>query len=99
MWAPEQTTNPTGEGDPLFDYIVRRLAQSLNVGDVADFMKYADPIYPNTDDPTLGNGRDWVMAHVDWPGPEAASHLDRNGTPGVCVRISTHGAATGVVGL
>ena len=68
MWAPEQTTNPTGEGDPLFDYIVRRLAQSLNVGDVADFMKYADPIYPNTDDPTLGNGRDWVMAHVAFPG-------------------------------
>ena len=68
MWAPQQTTNPTGEGDPLFDYIVRRLAQSLNVGDVADFMKYADPIYPNTDDPTLGNGRDWVMAHVAFPG-------------------------------
>ena len=25
--APAQTTNPTGEGDPLFDYIVRRLAR------------------------------------------------------------------------
>ncbi len=67
MWAPAQLTNPTGEGDPLFDYIVQRLGQSLNVGDAADFVKYADPVYPDTDDPTLGDGRDWVMAHVAFP--------------------------------
>jgi hypothetical protein len=66
--APAQTTNPTGEGDPLFDYIVRCLAQSLNLGDAADFVKYADPVYPDTDDPTLGFGRDWVMARITWPG-------------------------------
>ena len=66
--APAQTTNPTGEGDPLFDYIVRRLAQSLNLGDAANFVKYADPVYPDTDDPTLGFGRDWVMARITWPG-------------------------------
>ncbi len=65
--APAQTNNPTGEGDPLFDYIVRRLAQSLNAGDVADFVKYADPVYPDTDDPTLGDGRSWRMARVSWP--------------------------------
>ena len=67
MWAPTQSTNPRGEGDPLFDYIVQRLAQSLNVGDAADFVKYADPVYPDTDDPTLGDGRNWVMAHVAFP--------------------------------
>jgi hypothetical protein len=66
--APAQTTNPTGEGDPLFDYIVRRLAQSLNTGDAADFVKFADPAYPDTDDPTLGDGRNWQMARVAWPG-------------------------------
>jgi hypothetical protein len=66
--APSQTSNPTGEGDPLFDYIVRRLAQSLNAGDAADFVKYADPAYPDTDDPTLGDGRNWQMARVAWPG-------------------------------
>ncbi len=66
-WAPTQSTNPSGEGDPLFDYIVQRLAQSLNVGDAADFVKYADPVYPDTDDPTLGDGRNWVMAHVAFP--------------------------------
>src|SRR4051794_34770258 len=48
--APLTETNPAGEGDPLFDYIVRRLSQSLSIGDVADFVKYADPIYPDTDD-------------------------------------------------
>jgi hypothetical protein len=67
MWAPDQATNPPGEGDPLFNYIVQRLSQSLNVGDAADFVKYADPLYPDTDDIT-GLGRDWVMAHVAWPG-------------------------------
>jgi hypothetical protein len=67
MWAPTPSTNPTGEGDPLFDYIVQRLGQSLNVGDAADFVKYADPVYPDTDDPTLGDGRNWVMAHVAFP--------------------------------
>ena len=67
MWAPTPPTNPTGEGDPLFDYIVQRLGQSLNVGDAADFVKYADPVYPDTDDPTLGDGRNWVMAHVAFP--------------------------------
>ncbi len=65
--APRQPTNPAGEGDPLFDYIVRRLAQSLNVGDAADFVKYADPLYPDTDDVTA-DGRDWQMAHTAWPG-------------------------------
>jgi len=65
--APVQSTNPRGEGDPLFDYIVQRLGQSLNVGDAADFVKYANPLYPDTDDVT-GNGRDWQMAHVSWPG-------------------------------
>ena len=65
--APVQSVNPRGEGDPLFDYIVRRLAQSLNAGDVADFVKYADPVYPDTDDLT-GDGRNWRMAHVSWPG-------------------------------
>ena len=65
--SPLQSTNPRGEGDPLFDYIVQRLGQSLNVGDAADFIKYADPVYPDTDDVT-GNGRDWQMAHVAWPG-------------------------------
>lgn len=65
-WAPDQETNPTGEGDPLFDYIVRRLSQSLNVGDAADFVKYANPLYPDTDD-VLGDGRNWVMAHVAFP--------------------------------
>lgn len=68
MHAPIQSTNPRGEGDPLFDYIVQRLGQSLNPGDAADFVKYADPIYPDTDDPTLGDGRNWVMAHVAFPG-------------------------------
>ncbi len=67
LWAPTQSTNPKGEGDPLFDYIVQRLAQSLGVGDAADFIKYADPVYPDTDDPTLGDGRNWVMAHVAFP--------------------------------
>jgi hypothetical protein len=66
--APSRTDNPPGEGDELFDYIVRRLAQSLSLDDVADFVKYADPIYPDTDDPTLGDGRNWVMAHSSWPG-------------------------------
>ncbi|WP_344804127.1 PLL family lectin [Microlunatus ginsengisoli] len=65
--SPVQSVNPGGEGDPLFDYIVQRLGQSLNVGDAADFVKYADPLYPNTDDIT-GDGRDWVMAHTSWPG-------------------------------
>ena len=67
QWAPAQTTNPPGEGDPLFDYIVERLGQSLNVGDAADFMKYADPLYPDTDS-VLAEGRAWVMAHIAWPG-------------------------------
>jgi len=39
QWAPAQTTNPPGEGNPLFDYIVERLGQSLNVGDAADFCR------------------------------------------------------------
>ena len=65
--SPIQSVNPRGEGDPLFDYIVQRLGQSLNVGDAADFVKYADPLYPDTDDVT-GDGRDWVMAHTSWPG-------------------------------
>jgi hypothetical protein len=65
--APLQRANPTGEGDPLFDYIVRRLAQSLNLNDIADFVKFSDPVYPDTDDPTLGDGRNWMMAHVAWP--------------------------------
>ena len=67
QWAPAQTANPPGEGDPLFDYIVQRLGQSLNVGDAADFVKYADPLYPDTDS-IFGDGRAWVMAHVAWPG-------------------------------
>src|SRR5208283_153862 len=67
QWAPTQTTNPPGEGDPLFDYIVQRLSQSLNTGDAADFVKYADPVYPDTDS-VLEVGRAWVMAHIAWPG-------------------------------
>jgi hypothetical protein len=67
LWAPATTTNPTGEGDPLFDYIVRRLSQSLGPSDIGDFVKYGDPAYPDTDAPTLGNGRNWVMAHSSWP--------------------------------
>lgn len=65
--APRQTTNPTGEGDPLFDYVVRRLAASLNPGDVANFIKFASPHYPDTDDLT-GEGRNWHMARVAFPG-------------------------------
>lgn len=65
--APVQSVNPRGEGDQLFDFIVQRLGQSLNVGDAADFVTYADPLYPDTDDVTA-DGRDWVMAHTSWPG-------------------------------
>lgn len=64
--APRLPQRPTGEGDPLFDYIVRRLAQSLNLDDVATFVRIADPLYPDTDD-ILGNGCNWVMARVAWP--------------------------------
>ena len=44
--APLTKVNPRGEGDPLFDHIVRRLSQSLNEGDVADFVKNAQPALP-----------------------------------------------------
>ncbi len=68
LWASEASTNPSGEGDPLFDYIVDRLLQSLNSGDVGDFVKFSDPAYPDTDDMFLGDGRNWTMAHRAWPG-------------------------------
>src|SRR5262249_38107183 len=78
---------PTGAGDPVFDYIVRRLFDSFNspvfgscdgvcggyniLADVVDFQTQMDPAYSDTDS-LIDNGRAWIMAHEAWPAIQAA---------------------------
>ena len=64
---PLQTNNPGGIGDPLFDYLVDRLIDSLNLPDgVLTYYQYMDPAYPDT--PRIDAiGRAWVMAHQGFP--------------------------------
>jgi hypothetical protein len=77
-WAgerpPPQTTNPTGIGDPLFDYLVDRLIDSLDLpGGVLTYYQYMEPAYPDT--PRVDAvGRAWVMAHEAFP--EVMSAID-----------------------
>jgi hypothetical protein len=60
---PPQTTNPAGIGDPLFDYLVRRLIDSFDLpGGALTYYQYMDAAYPGT--PRVDAvGRAWVMAH------------------------------------
>lgn len=68
---PSQATNPTGIGDPLFDYLVSRLIDSFDLPNgVLTYYQYMDPAYPDT--PRVDAvGRALVMAHEgsrpSWP--------------------------------
>jgi hypothetical protein len=78
---------PKGAGDPVFDYIVRRLFDSFNspvfgscdgvcggydfLANVVDFQTQMDPAYSDTDS-LIDDGRAWIMAHEAWPAIQAA---------------------------
>jgi hypothetical protein len=64
---PFQTTNPSGIGDPLFDYLVQRLIDSFDLpSGPLTYYQYMDPAYPDT--PRVdAEGRAWVMAHEGFP--------------------------------
>jgi hypothetical protein len=66
-WAPQWPTPPAGPGDVLFDYLANRQLESFGGGAIWDFIKYSNPVYPDTDDLFLGDGRNWTMAHHSWP--------------------------------
>lgn len=69
---PNQTDPPSGEGDPLFIYLVDRLFDSFDVDDISLYLKYMNPLYPDTDEniaSALGaaDGRAFIMANVEFP--------------------------------
>jgi hypothetical protein len=71
---PPQDLNPLkGEGDPLFDYIVKRLFDSFDLPNgPMIYYKLMEPLYPDTDENILNpvglaGGRAWVMAREEWP--------------------------------
>lgn len=74
---PSQTTNPSGIGDPLFDYLVSRLIDSFDLPDgVLTYYQYMEPAYPDT--PRVDAvGRAWVMAHEGFPAVMAAIDAGR----------------------
>lgn len=69
---PETKNIPLGEQDPLFIYIVNRLFDSFTVDDVSLYLKYMNPLYPDTDENiantfNLTEGRAFIMANVEFP--------------------------------
>jgi hypothetical protein len=74
---PPQTTNPSGIGDPLFDYLVSRLIDSFDLpGGALTYYQYMEPAYPDT--PRIDAvGRAWVMAHEGFPAVMAAIDAGR----------------------
>ena len=80
---PAQTSNPSGIGDPLFDYLVQRLIDSFDLpGGVLTYYKYMDPAYPDT--PRIdAEGRAWIMAHEGFPAVMAAIDAGRPCTLGL----------------
>jgi Aegerolysin len=68
--VPAQTTAPSGEGDPLFDYLVSRLWDSFDLPELpVELLKLMNPAYPDTDGGILGafDGRSAVMIRNAWP--------------------------------
>jgi hypothetical protein len=74
---PPQTANPAGIGDPLFDYLVRRLIDSFDLpGGALTYYQYMDAAYPDT--PRVDAvGRAWVMAHEGFPAVMASIDAGR----------------------
>jgi hypothetical protein len=70
--VPDTTSNPPGEQDQLFVYIVERLFDAFDIDDVTLYLKYMNPAYPDTDETILNSlgaadGRAYVVANVEWP--------------------------------
>jgi hypothetical protein len=69
---PVRTSLPIGEEDPLFIYIVNRLFDSFDVDDLSLYIKYMNPLYPDTDENIANSvgaadGRAFIMANVEFP--------------------------------
>ncbi len=69
---PDITTPPLGEQDPLFIYIVNRLFDSFDIDDITLYLKYMNPLYPDTDENiansvSAADGRAFIMANVEFP--------------------------------
>ena len=72
MPIPATTTAPSGERDPLFVYIVKRLFDTFDIDDVSLYLKYMSPAYPDTDENVLNSvgvadGRASVVINTEYP--------------------------------
>lgn len=69
---PDRRNPPMGEQDPLFIYLVNRLFDSFDIDDISLYLKYMNPLYPDTDENIanslgLADGRAFIMANVEFP--------------------------------
>lgn len=69
---PQETTPPSGEGDPLFLYLVDRLFATFTGNSVTLMYALMEPAYPDGDEEFLSliglaSGRAAVMAHEEFP--------------------------------
>jgi hypothetical protein len=70
---PAETTSPTSDADPLFQFIRDRLLDSFDItGSGHRWLGYSSPHYPNGDEgfiqvAGLARGRAWVTCRDEWP--------------------------------